>query len=52
MRALLQNQGSALSYAGLVGREWKLPANTALNVNLSGANSHGYSVVYYTESTG
>jgi hypothetical protein len=49
MRALLQNQGNALSYSGLVGREWKLPANTALNVNLSGANSHGYSVCYYTE---
>lgn len=50
MRALLQNQGNALSYSGLIGREWKLPANTALNVNLSGANSHGYSVIYYTEA--
>jgi hypothetical protein len=49
MRALLQTQGAALSGAFLVGREWKLPANTALNLNLSAANSHGYSVVYYTE---
>jgi hypothetical protein len=52
MRALLQNQGNAFSYAGLIGREWKLPANTALNLNLDGANSHGYTVIYYTESTG
>jgi hypothetical protein len=50
MRALLQTQGAALSGSFLAGREWKLPANTALNVNLSGANSHGYSVSYYTEA--
>jgi hypothetical protein len=49
-RALLQTQGAALSGSFLVGREWKLPANTALNLNLSAANSHGYSVVYYTEA--
>ena len=51
-RALLQTQGAALSGSFLAGREWKLPANTALTVTLSAANSHGYSVVYYTESTG
>ena len=51
-RALLQTQGAALSGSFLAGREWKLPANAALNLNLSAANSHGYSVVYYTESTG
>ena len=48
-RALLQNQGDALSYSAPVGREWVLPANTALNLWLSGANSHGYTVVYYTQ---
>ncbi len=51
-RALLQTQGAALSGSFLAGREWKLAANTALTVTLSAANSHGYSVVYYTESTG
>lgn len=51
-RALLQTQGAALSGAFQAGREWKLPANAALTVTLSAANSHGYSVVYYTESTG
>lgn len=51
-RALLQAQGAALSLSFLVGREWKLPENTALTVTLSAANSHGYSVVYYVESTG
>jgi hypothetical protein len=49
-RALLQTQGAALSGSFLVGREWKLAANTALTVTLSAANSHGYSVVYYTEA--
>jgi hypothetical protein len=51
-RALLQTQGAALSGSFLVGREWNLAANTALTVTLSAANSHGYSVVYYVESTG
>lgn len=49
---LLQTQAAALSGSFLAGREWKLPANTALNVWLSAANNHLYSVVYYTESTG
>jgi hypothetical protein len=48
-RALLQTQGAALSGAFQADREWKLPANTALNLNLSAANLHGYSIVYYTE---
>ncbi len=51
-RALLQTQGAALSGSFLAGREWKLGANEALTVTLSAANSHGYSVVYYVESTG
>lgn len=33
-----------------VGREFKLTANTALNLNLSAANSAGYTIFYYTES--
>ena len=33
-----------------VGREKKLAENAALNLNLSGANSHGYSVDYHIES--
>ena len=48
-RALLQTQGAALSGAFQADREWKLPANTAFNLNLSAANLHGYSIVYYTE---
>ena len=50
-RALLQTQGASLSGAFEKDREWKLPANTALTVTLSTANTHGYSVRYYTEST-
>jgi len=48
-RVLAQNQGDGLSGTFEVGREWELPANTALNLWLSGANSCGYSIVYYTQ---
>jgi hypothetical protein len=48
--ALLQTQGASLSFSGEVGREWKLPANTALTVTLSAANNHKYNVRYYTEA--
>jgi hypothetical protein len=51
-RGLLQTQGAALSGSFEIGREWKLAANVALTVTLSAANSHGYSVRYYTESSG
>ena len=48
-RALGQNQGDGLAGAFPVGREWALPANTALNLWLSGANSCGYSIAYYVK---
>lgn len=32
------------------GSEWVLPENTALIVNLSGANDHNYSVSYVVEA--
>ena len=32
------------------GSEWRLTANKALQLNLSGANSHGYTVGYWTEA--
>ena len=46
-RVLAQNQGDGLSGQFEIGREWELPANTALNLWLSGANSCGYSIAYY-----
>ena len=48
-RVLGQAQGDGLVMQFPAGREWKLTSNTALNLNLSGANSCGYSVQYYTE---
>ena len=48
-RCLGQNQGDGLAVVLPPGRAWKLTANAALNLNLSGANSCGYSVQYYTE---
>lgn len=38
------------SFAFEAGSEWVLPANTALIVNLSGANSHNYEVQYTVEA--
>ena len=49
IRYLGQNQGDGLLLKFSPGREWKLTAATALNLNLSGANSCGYSIQYYTE---
>lgn len=49
-RALLKNQGDGLGLAFEAGREWKLGAGEALVLNLSGANSHGYTVDYWTEA--
>jgi hypothetical protein len=48
-RILMQNQGDGIAFAFARGREWRLTANAALNVNLSGANSVGVSVSYYLE---
>jgi len=44
-RYLAQNQGDGLG----VAIAWKLPAATALLLNLSGANSCGYTVAYHLE---
>jgi hypothetical protein len=48
-RVLGQNQGDGLTFCFAPGREWKLAANTALNLNLDGANACGFSIAYYTE---
>lgn len=47
-RALLKNQGDGLGLTFAPGREWLLDLASALVLNLSGANSHGYTVDYYT----
>jgi hypothetical protein len=46
----LLNQYGVLAILHEAGSEWALPVNTALIVNLSGANSHGYSVTYAVEA--
>lgn len=48
--ALLQNQGDALTINLPHGDEWEFDANTAVTLNLSGANSHRYSIAYWTEA--
>lgn len=48
-RALLQQYG-ALALSFPEGEEWRLTTATALVLNLSGANSHGYSIRYRTEA--
>lgn len=48
-RVFAQNQGDGLSRVYPPDARWKLAANTALNLNLSGANQCGYTVGYYTE---
>lgn len=45
---LAQEDALVLSFA--VGEEWRMGANEALVPNLSGANSHGYTVRYFTET--
>lgn len=42
--------GAALVKDFPAGREWRLPDGTALNLNLSAANSTGYTVEYRTEA--
>ena len=48
IRFLAQTQGALFSAIFPGRREIKLTANTALILNLSGANSIGYSIGYYT----
>ena len=50
IRLLAQSQGDGLSTVFPVGQAWKLAENEALVLNLSGANSCGYSIQYYTEA--
>lgn len=47
-RALLE-QYAAISMGFSTGDEWRLAANSALVLNLSGAISHGYSIRYTVE---
>ena len=49
-RCLGQNQGDGLAMVFAAGREWRLTAATALQLNLSGNNSCGYSISYFTET--
>lgn len=48
LRCLGQTQGAGLALTFAERRELKLATNTALILNLSGANSCGYSIGYYT----
>ncbi|MHC4621040.1 MAG: hypothetical protein ACYTEQ_25110 [Planctomycetota bacterium] len=43
------NEGDGLARAYPVGREWRLPEDTALNYVLDGANSCNYSIHYWIE---
>lgn len=47
---LLASIFGALSMSFEAGQEWRLATASALVLNLSGANSHGYSVRYFTET--
>lgn len=44
------SQGDGLNRMFIPGREWKLATNSALILNLNGANLCGYSIGYYSES--
>lgn len=48
-RVEAQSLGDGLTMFFPVGREWRLADNAALQLNLSGANSCGYSVAYWIE---
>lgn len=50
MRALLPAQGDGVVRD--MERGWQLDENDPLTLNLSGANSHGYSVAYWVEEIG
>ena len=50
LRCLGQNQGDGLALTLAAGRELQLGNNAALNLNLSGANACGYSVLYYVDA--
>ena len=48
-RFWFQNQGNGIAMAFSIHREWRLPANTALVANLSGALAHGGGLSYFLE---
>jgi len=48
-RLLGQNQGDGLAMSFANGREWRLNENEALVLNLSGANTHNYSIQWWVE---
>ena len=48
-RYLGQSQGDHLSMVFAPGSEWRLSANAALNIVLSGNNQCGYSIAYHVE---
>jgi hypothetical protein len=50
LRALGQNQGDGIALVFPPGQALALGANTALVLNLSGANSCGYSIAYYVDA--
>ena len=48
-RRLTTAKGDGLGVHYPIGGEWRLPENSALVLNLSAANTFGYSVEYLTE---
>lgn len=48
-RFLFQNQGNGVALVFSTYREWRLAANTALNINLSGALAHVGGLSYFIE---
>jgi hypothetical protein len=50
-RLLGQDQGDGITKEFHPKTFWQLGDNSALNLNLSGANTCGYSVAYYTDNT-
>ena len=49
-RFLGQNQGDSMTWGWGLEQEWRLAENSALNLNLSGANQCGYNVAYFIEN--
>ncbi len=50
LRVLCQNQGDGLTFIPPAENPLALGANTALVLNLSGANACGYSITYYVDA--
>ncbi len=49
MRVLAQNQGDGIAMSIPPRYEWRLPGNTALNLNKAQAVASGFTVGYYVE---